>query len=346
LRASIVTRLPGSSHYHGGMKTVVFSSKSYDEEFLNAANGKGDHKLRFLPARLDENTASLARGYDAVCIFVNDLANATVVDTLADLGVKAIALRCAGYNNVDLARARERGLAVVRVPAYSPHAVAEFAVTLLFSLNRRIHKAYNRVREGNFELAGLMGFDLVGKTVTVVGTGKIGSIFARIMHCIGCRVFAVDAYRNPELEALGVTYLPLQEALPKSDIISLHCPLTSETHHLVNAQSLSKMKHGVLLINTGRGALIDTAAVISALKSGILGGLALDVYEEEDKLFFSDRSHEIIPDDVFMRLTTFPNVLLTGHQAFFTHEALEQIASVTLQNLSDLESSGASANQV
>ncbi|RBP47951.1 D-lactate dehydrogenase [Roseimicrobium gellanilyticum] len=328
------------------MKTVVFSSKSYDEEFLNAANGGAAHKLRFLPARLDETTASLAKGYDAVCVFVNDLVNGTVVDTLADLGVKAIALRCAGYNNVDIARARERGIAVVRVPAYSPHAVAEFAATLLFSLNRRIHKAYNRVREGNFELAGLMGFDLVGKTVTVVGTGKIGSIFARIMHCIGCRILAVDAYRNPELEALGVTYVTFHEALPQSDVISLHCPLTAETRHLVNAESLSLMKHGLLLINTGRGALIDTAAVIAALKSGILGGLALDVYEEEDKLFFSDHSHEIIPDDVFMRLTTFPNVLLTGHQAFFTKEALEQIATVTLQNLSDLESEGRSANQL
>lgn len=328
------------------MKTVVFSSKSYDEEFLNAANSSAAHQLRFLSARLDESTASLAKDCDAVCVFVNDQVNAAVVNTLADLGVKAIALRCAGYNNVDLTRARERGIAVVRVPAYSPHAVAEFAVTLLFALNRHIHKAYNRVREGNFELAGLMGFDLAGKTVTVVGTGKIGSIFARIMHCIGCRILAVDAYRTPELEALGIEYVPFKEALPKTDVISLHCPLTPGTRHLVNAQSLSLMKHGVLLINTGRGALIDTAAVITALKSGIIGGLALDVYEEEDKLFFSDHSHEIIPDDVFMRLTTFPNVLLTGHQAFFTKEALEQIAATTLQNLTDLQCEGTCANKL
>lgn len=328
------------------MKTIVFSSKSYDEEFLSAANSSASHELRFLPSRLDETTVSLAGGYDAVCVFVNDRVNAPVVDMLAELGVKVIALRCAGYNNVDLTRARECGLAVVRVPAYSPHAVAEFAVTLLFALNRRIHKAYNRVREGNFELSGLMGVDLAGKTITVVGTGKIGALFARIMHCIGCRILAVDMYHDPELEALGVTYLPLHEALPQSDVISLHCPLTPETRHLVNARSLALMKHGVLLINTGRGALIDTSAVISALKSGILGGLALDVYEEEDKLFFSDHSHEIIPDDVFMRLTTFPNVLLTGHQAFFTREAMEQIAAITLRNLSDLETTGASANQL
>jgi D-lactate dehydrogenase len=328
------------------MRIVVFSSKSYDEEFLNAANGQAAHHLKFLPARLDEATVSLAKGYDAVCVFVNDRVNAPVVDALSDLGVKSIALRCAGYNNVDLTRARERGIKVVRVPAYSPHAVAEFAVTLLFSLNRRIHKAYNRVREGNFELAGLMGVDLAGKTVTVVGTGKIGTIFANIMHCIGCRILAVDVYRNPELEALGATYLPLHEALPQSDVISLHCPLTPETRHLVNANSLALMKRGVLLVNTGRGALIDTAAVIAALKSGILGGLALDVYEEEDKLFFSDHSHEIIPDDVFMRLTTFPNVLLTGHQAFFTREAMEQIAVTTLTNLSAIETSGECVNQL
>ncbi len=328
------------------MKTVEFSSKSYDEEFLNAANVQAAHHLKFLPVRLDESTSSLARGQDAVCVFVNDRVNAPVVDALADLGVKVIALRCAGYNNVDLSRARERGLKVVRVPAYSPHAVAEFAVTLLFALNRRIHKAYNRVREGNFELAGLMGFDLAGKTVAVIGTGKIGTLFARIMHCIGCRIIAVDKYHNPELQALGAPYLPLQEALPQSDVISLHCPLTPETRHLVNADSLALMKRGVLLVNTGRGALIDTSAVITALKNGILGGLALDVYEEEEKLFFSDHSHEIIPDDVFMRLTTFPNVLLTGHQAFFTREAMEQIAVTTLGNLSAIETTGACVNQL
>ena len=328
------------------MRTMLFSSKSYDAESFTSANAEGAHALQFHSARLDEVTVSLARGYDAVCVFVNDLVNASVVDALADAGVKVIALRCAGFNNVDLARARERGLLVVRVPAYSPYAVAEFAAAMILALNRRLHKAYNRVREGNFDLAGLMGFDLHGKTVTIVGTGKIGAVFARIMHGFGCKLIAVDQYRNPEVEALGASYLSLAEALPVSDVVSLHCPLTAETQHLINKDSLALMKPGLLLVNTGRGALIDTSAVVMALKSGILGGLALDVYEEEDKLFFSDHSHEIIPDDVFMRLTTFPNVLLTGHQAFFTREALNQIAATTLRNLSEAETSGICANKV
>ncbi len=328
------------------MKTVVFSAKSYDESSFGEANTALGHELRFLPVRLDETTVNLASGAEAVCIFVNDRADAAVLDALADLGVRAVALRCAGFNNVDLARAAARGLAVVRVPAYSPHAVAEFAAGLLLTLNRRLHKAYNRVREGNFELAGLLGFDLQGKTVTVIGTGKIGAVFSRIMHGFGCRILAVDAYRNPEVEKLGAAYVSLEEALPQSDVISLHCPLNADTHRLINERTLGLMKPGVLLVNTGRGGLIHTRSVISALKSGLLGGLALDVYEEEEKLFFSDHSQEIIPDDVFMRLTTFPNVLLTGHQAFFTKEALSQIAATTLGNLSELERAGQCANQV
>lgn len=328
------------------MKTAIFSTKSYDEEFFKAANATAGHELVFFDVRLDEKTAQLVVGFEAVCVFVNDVVNQRIIDRLADNGVRVIAMRCAGYNNVDLARAKERGISIVRVPAYSPHAVAEHAAALLLALNRHLHKAYNRVREGNFELKGLMGFDLHGKTVTIIGTGKIGSLFAKIMHGFGCRLLAVDAYENPDVLKLGATYVSLEEALPQSDVISLHCPLTPETKHLINHDRLVHMKHGVLLVNTGRGALIDTKAVIAALKSHILGGLALDVYEEEEKLFFSDHSHEIISDDTFMRLITFPNVLITGHQAFFTREALTQIAEVTLKNLTEIEQSGHSDNEV
>lgn len=327
------------------MKTAVFSTKPYDRQFLDKAN-KGKHELKYIPAGLDISTASLAKGFEAVCVFVNDKVHREVVDALADGGVKLIALRCAGYNNVDLAHAKERGLTVVRVPAYSPHAVAEHAVALLLALNRHLHKAYNRVREGNFELGGLLGFDLYGKTVTVVGTGKIGAVFAKIMLGFGCRVIGVDAYVNQELLDLGVTYSPLEEALAQSEVVSLHCPLTAETRHLLNEQTVALMKSGALVVNTGRGALVDTKALIAALKSGKLGGLALDVYEEEDKLFFDDHSHEVISDDVFMRLTTFPNVIITGHQAFFTQEALDGIAGTTIANITEFESKGTCANQV
>lgn len=327
------------------MKTAVFSTKPYDRQFLDKAN-KGKHELKYIPAGLDISTASLAKGFEAVCVFVHDKVHREVVDALADGGVKLIALRCAGYNNVDLAHAKERGLTVVRVPAYSPHAVAEHAVALLLALNRHLHKAYNRVREGNFELGGLLGFDLYGKTVTVVGTGKIGAVFAKIMLGFGCRVIGVDAYVNQELLDLGVTYSPLEEALAQSEVVSLHCPLTAETRHLLNEQTVALMKSGALVVNTGRGALVDTKALIAALKSGKLGGLALDVYEEEDKLFFDDHSHEVISDDVFMRLTTFPNVIITGHQAFFTQEALDGIAGTTIANITEFESKGTCANQV
>lgn len=328
------------------MKTVFFSSKSYDEESFLAANAGFTHDLHFLPVRLDETTAQLAVGYEGVCVFVNDRVNREVLDRLFALGIRLIALRCAGYNNVDLPHARSLGMTIVRVPAYSPHAVAEHAVALLLSLNRHLHKAYIRVREGNFELKGLLGFDLAGKTVTVIGTGKIGSIFARIMLGFGCRVLAVDLFENPELIEQGVTYVSLQEALPQSEVISLHCPLTADSRHLIQAETIAKMKPGVLLINTGRGALVDASAVIKGLKSGHIGGLAMDVYEEEEKLFFSDHSSEVISDDVFMRLTTFPNVIITGHQAFFTREAMQQIAQTTLANLTEFESSGRCGNAV
>ncbi|MEZ0390551.1 MAG: 2-hydroxyacid dehydrogenase [Verrucomicrobium sp.] len=328
------------------MKTAVFSTKSYDEEFLTRANGAGEHEFKFLAPRLDESTVDLATGHEAVCVFVNDVVNRAVLDRLSQLGVKAVALRCAGYNNVDLEHARSLNVAVVRVPAYSPHAVAEHAVAMLLALNRHLHKAYNRVREGNFELRGLLGFDLYGKTVTVVGTGKIGALFARIMHGFGCRILAVDMYRNPDVEALGGEYVSLEEALPVSEVVSLHCPLTPETRHLINEAKLGLLKPGMLLVNTGRGALVDTRALIEGLKRGVIGGLALDVYEEEDKLFFADHSGEVIRDDIFMRLTTFPNVLITGHQAFFTHEALTGIAETTLGNLSELARDGKCGNAV
>lgn len=328
------------------MKTAVFSSKSYDVEFLNRANRDGVHELTFLEPRLDESTAGLAGGHEAVCAFVNDVLNRAVLDRLASLGVKHIAMRCAGYNNVDLAHAKNLGLTVVRVPAYSPHAVAEHAVALLLALNRHLHKAYNRVREGNFELQGLLGFDLHGKTVTVVGTGKIGAIFATIMHGFGCRILAVDKYHNPEVEKMGGVYLPLEEALPQSEVVSLHCPLTPETRYLINETTVPLLKPGMLLVNTGRGALVNTQALIDGLKSGVIGGVALDVYEEEEKLFFADHSAEVITDDVFMRLTTFPNVLITGHQAFFTKEALTGIAETTLGNLTALTQQGQCVNAV
>ncbi|TLD72797.1 2-hydroxyacid dehydrogenase [Phragmitibacter flavus] len=326
------------------MKILVFSSKSYDEQFLNASNQNSQHQLTFVPAQLDETTAALAKDHDAVCIFVNDRMNREVIDILVANGVKYVALRCAGFNQVDVAYAKECRLQLARVPAYSPHAVAEHAVGLLLALNRHLHKAYNRVREGNFELSGLMGFDLVGKTVTIVGTGRIGAVFAKIMHGFGCRLLAVDDYQHPDVRALGATYVSLNDALPQSDVISLHCPLTDATRHLINSETLAVLKKGVLIVNTGRGALVDTRALIEGLKSSVIGGLALDVYEEEEKLFFSDHSHEIIGDDVFMRLTTFPNVLITGHQAFFTNEALTQIAEVTMGNLASMESDGECAN--
>ncbi len=328
------------------MKTIFFSSKSYDEDSFRAANADCAHKLKFLPLRLDETTAQLASGYESICVFVNDRVNREVLDKLSAQGIRLIALRCAGYNNIDMLHARSLGMTVVRVPAYSPHAVAEHAVALLLAVNRHLHKAYNRVREGNFELKGLLGFDLCGKTVTVVGTGKIGSIFARIMMGFGCRVLAVDIFENPELVEQGVSYVSLQEALPQSEVISLHCPLTADSRHLIQADTIARMKPGVLLINTGRGALVDTRAVIKGLKSGHIGGLAVDVYEEEEHLFFTDHSSEVISDDVFMRLTTFPNVIITGHQAFFTREAMQQIAQTTLANLTEFEASGRCGNEV
>jgi D-lactate dehydrogenase len=328
------------------MKVTVFSSKPYDEKFLRAANCEEGHELVFIENRLKPETAILARGSDAVCAFVNDELDELTLQNLAEGGTRFIAMRCAGYNNIDLAAAKVLGLTVARVPAYSPHGVAEHAVALLQCLNRHIHKAYNRVREGNFSLNGLMGMELHGKTVGVVGTGIIGGIFARIMTGFGCELLAYDLVEDSACVAAGVRYVPLDELFEKSHAISLHCPLMPATYHLIDADSLAKMRDGVFIVNTSRGALIDTEAAIAAIKTGRIGGLALDVYEEESDLFFEDLSFGIIQDDVFMRLTTFPNVLVTGHQAFFTREALENIARTTVANLSDFSAARTCGNVV
>ena len=327
------------------MKIAVFSAKRYDREFLEAANA-GRHTLRFLEPQLDEETCSLAAGFDAVCVFVNDSLNAAVLTTLAAFGVKLVALRCAGFNNVDVATATRLGIGVVRVPAYSPHAVAEHAAGLVLMLNRKLHRAYNRVREGNFALDGLLGFDLHGRTVGIVGTGRIGTVFAGIMAGFGCKIIAFDPTPNPARMPPGTSHVSLDALFAASDIVSLHCPLTPQNHHLISEQSIAAMKRGVMLINTSRGALIDTPSVIAALKSGHIGALGLDVYEEEGDLFFEDLSDRIIPDDVFSRLLTFPNVVITGHQAFFTREALEKIAQTTVSNVAEWEASGACVNAV
>lgn len=315
------------------MRVAVFSTKTYDRTFLEAANTMHGHELVFFEPRLTPETSVLAATFPAVCVFVNDQLDAPVLSTLARQGGRVIALRCAGFNHVDLATAQALGLIVVRVPAYSPAAVAEHTVGLMLTLNRKIHRAYNRVREGNFSLEGLLGFTLSGCTVGIVGTGQIGTLVAHILRGFGCQLLAHDPFPNPDCEALGVRYVPLPELFAASDIVTLHCPLTPETHHLIDAQALHQMKPGVMLINTGRGALIDTRAVIVALKSKKLGYLGVDVYEEEADLFFEDLSEEVIQDDVFARLLTFPNVLITGHQGFFTAEALQNIAETTLANL-------------
>lgn len=319
------------------MRVAVFSTKPYDREYLESANADHRHDLVFLDARLAPETASLAEGIPAVCAFVNDDLGSEVLEQLHAGGTRHIALRSAGFNHVDLAAADRLGLDVVRVPAYSPSAVAEHAVGLILTLNRRIHRAVARVREGNFSLNGLLGFDLARTTVGVVGTGQIGAAFVRIMRGFGCELLVHDPYPNPDVEALGARYVPLDELYARSDIVSLHCPLTPQTHHLIGRDALEQMRPGVMVINTSRGALVDTLAVIDGLKSGVVGALGIDVYEEEEQLFFQDLSDRVITDDVFMRLLTFPNVVVTAHQGFFTREALEKIASTTLANLTAID---------
>ncbi|MFV2103701.1 2-hydroxyacid dehydrogenase [Micromonospora sp. LOL_024] len=322
------------------MRVAVFSTKPYDREFLAVANAAAGHDLTFLDARLTTQTARLAEGADAVCVFVNDDLCAEVIGQLAETGVRVVALRSAGFNNVAVAAARKLGLTVVRVPEYSPHAVAEHTTGLILALNRKIHRAYNRVREHNFALTGLLGFDLHGRTVGIVGTGRIGVCVAQILAGFGCRVLASDPYPSDSAITAGVEYVPLERLLAESHIVTLHCPLTPDTRHLINAERIALVRAGVMLVNTGRGALVDTRAVIEGLKSGQIGYLGLDVYEEESDLFFEDRSERVLGDDDFARLTTFPNVLITGHQAFFTEDGLRNIATTTIANLTAVAQEG------
>lgn len=326
------------------MRIAVFSAKPYDREALGRAAGR--HTLTFLEPHLDPTTAALAAGHDAACIFVNDTADAAVLEPLAAAGIRLLLLRATGYNNVDVPAALRLGMAIGRVPAYSPHAVAEHTLALMLALNRKIYRAYNRVRDGNFALDGLLGFDMVGKTVAVVGTGAIGAVTARILLGFGCEVLATDITPDPSLVALGVRYGTLDDILPPAHIVTLHCPLTPATRHMIDAATLRRMREGVMLINTSRGALVDTRAVIVALKAGRIGALGLDVYEEEGDLFFENLSGQVIRDDVFARLLTFPNVVVTGHQAFFTAEALLTIAETTLANADAFEATGAPVHPV
>ncbi len=328
------------------MRVVVFSTKPYDQAFLLGAAAGSGHQLDFLEARLSRETVALAEDYPAVCAFVHDQLGGPVLRALAAGGTRLVALRAAGFNNVDLAAAEEVGIRVGRVPVYSPHAVAEHAVALILSLDRRTHRAFNRVREGNFALDGLLGFDLHGRCVGVVGTGRIGTEFARIMAGFGCRMMAYDPLPNPEVTALGARYVDLPTLFAESDIIALHAPLTPQTHHLVDRESLQGVKPGVMIVNTSRGGLIDTEAAIEALEDGRIGYLGLDVYEEEEGLFFEDLSQDIIQDDTFARLLTFPNVLITAHQAFFTEDALRRIAETTIENISTFEATGAPLHEV
>lgn len=328
------------------MKVACFSTKSYDKEGFDRLLPEYAHEFFYLEAKLDEKTVSLAEGFDAICSFVNDHLDETVLKKMADIKIKNIVLRCAGYNQVDLKMASELGIRICRVPAYSPEAVAEHAVALLLTLSRKTHKAYNRVRENNFSLEGLTGFNINGKTVGVIGTGAIGSAFCRIMKGFGCKILAYDLYENKDLKNSGVTYVSLEDLLKQSTIISLHCPLTPETQHLINGKTLSMMPEGVVLINTSRGALIETKAVIRALKKRKVGYLGIDVYEQEENIFFQNLSEEILMDEEIARLMTFPNVLITGHQAFLTKEALAQISRITLENLNELEKGGLLSNEI
>lgn len=321
------------------MRVGVFSTKAYDRRYLEKANraAGSPHELVFLDVRLTRETAPIAAGFPAVCAFVNDRLDEEVLKTVAAGQTRLVALRCAGFNNVDLPAAARLGVKVSRVPAYSPHAVAEHTLGLILTLIRKLHRAINRVREGNFSLEGLLGFELHRRTIGVVGTGKIGETFIRILSGFGARVLATDPSVNPACVELGATYVSLPELLASSDVISLHCPLTPETRHLIDGEALARMKPNAILVNTGRGALVDAPALVAALKSGRLGGLAIDVYEEEEKLFFEDLSGQVLQDDVFARLQTFPNVVITGHQAFFTEEALDAISSATIENVSVFE---------
>ncbi|ELR97057.1 2-hydroxyacid dehydrogenase [Gloeocapsa sp. PCC 73106] len=330
------------------MKVAFFSSKAYDRQSFTEVNVNYNHELKFFEALLDSETATLAAGFPVVCMFVNDIANAATLEVLAKQGTRLLALRSAGFNTVDLKRADELGIKVVHVPAYSPYAVAELAVGLILMLNRKLHRAYNRVRDGNFTLDGLLGFDLHGCTVGIIGTGKIGMVFARIMEGFGCSLLAFDPFPNDKFESIGdnARYTTLPELLSSSDIISLHCPLVPATHYIINPDTIEKMKPGVMLINTSRGGLIDTEAAIEGIKSHQIGSLGIDVYEEEEALFFQDWSDSIIQDDTFQLLQSFSNVVITAHQGFFTSNALESIANTTLGNITDFEQGRLLENEV
>ncbi len=331
------------------MRIAVFSTRAHDRRFLEAANADDSgntHELHFLEARLDADTAGLARDCEAVCAFVNDSLDADVLERLHGVGVRFIALRSAGFNHVDIPAAERLELVVARVPAYSPHSIAEHCFGLVLSLNRHIHRAYNRVRDGNLALDGLMGFDLHGRTIGIVGTGTIGTRLAEIATLgFGMRALAFDVHESERCREIGVEYVALEDLLGDSDVVSLHCPLTDDTHHLIDARALASMKPGAMLINTSRGALVDTAATIDALRSGHLGHLGLDVYEEEDGLFFDDHSDDVARDEAFVRLVAFPNVLVTGHQGFFTEDAMRAIARTTIDNASAFEA-GQASNRV
>lgn len=323
---------------------AFFDTKPYDRQFFDIANQKHNFIIHYFESRLNPDSAALAKGFDAVCAFVNDDVSTEVVNKLAELGIKLIVMRCAGFNNVDLNAANAHGITVARVPAYSPHAVAEYTLGLILALNRHLPKAYNRVRDGNFTINGLLGFDLYGKTIGVVGTGKIGKTFIELLQGFGMNVLAYDPYEDQDLKDRKLcTYVPLTEIFEKSDIISLHCPLSPENMHMINHSTIAQMKKGVMLVNTSRGKLIDTSALIDALKARKLSGAALDVYEEEAGYFFEDNSAGGIADDILARLLTFPNVLVTSHQAFFTVEALTNISDITLQNVKDFEDGISSA---
>ncbi|MEW6237953.1 MAG: 2-hydroxyacid dehydrogenase [Candidatus Omnitrophota bacterium] len=328
------------------MKIAFFSAKPYDKQSFETVNQTYKREIDYFEERLSVRTAKLANGYGAVCVFVNDALDDETLQILASQGTRLIALRCSGFNNVDLEAADRLGLTAVRVPAYSPHSVAEHAVALMLTLNRKIHRAHARVREGNFNLEGLLGFDMNQKTAGIVGLGKIGIIVAKILSGFGCRLLASDPYPPEGWETIGLRLVSLSELFTESDIVSLHCPLMPETHHLIGEGALRQMKDGVMLINTSRGALVDANAVIRALKSGKIGYLGLDVYEEEADLFFRDLSGKVIQDDVFARLLTFPNVIVTGHQAFFTENALRKIAETTMDNIVEFEKNGICANRV
>ncbi len=328
------------------MRIAFFSTHRFDRDFFDEANRVHGHDIEYLEARLTPATAALAAGAPAVCAFVNDDLHDTVLTALHTGGVRLIALRSAGFNHVDVPKARALGLTVARVPAYSPYAVAEHAVAMMLTLNRKTHRAHARVREGNFALDGLLGFDMHGRTVGIVGTGKIGAVVARILSGFGCRILAYDVAVNPACVELGVHYGSLDELWAQSDIVSLHAPLTGDTRHMVDAAAIAKMKPGVMIVNTGRGALVDAPALIDGLKSGRVGYVGLDVYEEEEQLFFRDRSAQVLQDDVFARLLTFPNVLVTAHQGFFTKEALRAISETTLANVSAFERGARTGNEL